>query len=175
MDNIDEIDLVLKGSETAKNGFKNEHEVTEKFNNWETDEEAKKWLLIMNYKLDDIEFVKAVVLHGYKADVNVQIQIKLKSAIDVQNIQVKLVSNESGFNQIDKRWLKSYKEMWNIPEGVYKIFQYFTGEIKPYKTGTRDNRRMFLDEMTEEERNLLIGWINSNKVMIINDIIKGRG
>lgn len=53
--------LVKKGSETAKNGFKNEKEVAEKFNHWKTDEEAKKWLVIMHYDLDEIEYVKAVV------------------------------------------------------------------------------------------------------------------
>jgi hypothetical protein len=29
--------------------------------------------------------------------------IKLKHLTDIQNLQVKLVSNKSGFNQIDKR------------------------------------------------------------------------
>ena len=29
------IDLVKKGSETAKNGFKNEKDITNKFNLWE--------------------------------------------------------------------------------------------------------------------------------------------
>lgn len=75
----------------------------------------------MQYDLQKIEYVKAVVLHGYKADVNVQVQIKLKSALDTENIQVKLVSNKKGFNQIDKRWLSNYKEMWNIPDNIYKL------------------------------------------------------
>ncbi len=57
----------------------------------------------MNYDLDEIEFVKAIKLSGYKTDVQVQITIKLKKAIDVENLQVKLVSNNRGFNQIDKR------------------------------------------------------------------------
>ena len=48
-------DLVLKGSQTAKNGFKNEKEVAEKFNRWETDIEAQQWLVIMQYDLNDIE------------------------------------------------------------------------------------------------------------------------
>ena len=82
-------DLVLRGSQTAKNGFENEKEVADKFNHWETDAEAKQWLAIMQYDLNNIEYVKAVVLTGYKADINVQVQIKLKSAVDTENIQVK--------------------------------------------------------------------------------------
>lgn len=168
-------DLVELGSQTAKNGFKNEQDICEKFINWENDIEAQKWLKIMNYNLEEIEYVKAVVLHGYKADVNVQVQIKLKTAIDTENIQVKLVSNKKGFNQVDKRWLKSYNELWNIPENVYIALQHFTGELPPYKANTRDSRRMFLDEMTKDDKDLIINWFNDNKTLILSDIIKGRG
>lgn len=169
------MNLVQKGSQTAKNGFRNEHDICDKFNNWENDSEAQKWLAIMNYNLSEIESVIAVVLHGFKADVNVQIQVKLKSAVDVENIQVKLVSNKKGFNQVDKRWLKHYKEMWNIPEDIYLLLQYYTGEMKPYKNNVRDFRRMFLDEFNEEEQSKLLNWFKLNKTLVISDIIKGRG
>lgn len=169
------MNLVQKGSQTAKNGFRNEHDICDKFNNWENDSEAQKWLAIMNYNLSEIESVIAVVLHGFKADVNVQIQVKLKSAVDVENIQVKLVSNKKGFNQVDKRWLKHYKEMWNIPEDIYLLLQYYTGEMKPYKNNVRDSRRMFLDEFNEEEQSKLLNWFKLNKTLVISDIIKGRG
>lgn len=167
--------LVELGSKTAKNGFKNEQDICDKFINWENDVEAQAWLKIMNYDLKEIEYVNAVVLHGYKADVNVQVQVKLKTALDTENIQVKLVSNKKGFNQVDKRWLKSYNELWNIPEKVYVALQHFTGELKPYKTGTRDPRRMFLDEMSLEDKDLIINWFTSNKTLVLSDIIKGRG
>lgn len=167
--------LVELGSKTAKNGFKNEQDICDKFINWENDVEAQAWLKIMNYDLKEIEYVNAVVLHGYKADVNVQVQVKLKTALDTENIQVKLVSNKKGFNQVDKRWLKSYSELWNIPEKVYIALQHFTGELKPYKTGTRDPRRMFLDEMSLEDKDLIINWFTSNKTLVLSDIIKGRG
>lgn len=163
------------GSQTAKEGFKNEKEIVEKFNNWKNDSEARKWLSIMHYNLDEIEYVKAVVLNGYKADINVQIQIKLRKAVDTENIQVKLVSNRKGFNQVDKRWLKNYNEMWNIPEDIFKLLQYFTGEIKPYIKNTRENRRMFLDEFSVQEQEKLINWFEKNKIMILTDVIKGRG
>ncbi|MDO6830142.1 hypothetical protein, partial [Mesomycoplasma ovipneumoniae] len=65
--------------------------------------------------------------------------------------------------------------MWNIPLNVYKILRYFTGELKPYKDNVRDNRRMFMDELTDEERNLVLDWLNNNKLLIISDILKGRG
>lgn len=167
--------LIELGSKTAKNGFKNEQDICDKFIDWKNDVDAQKWLKIMNYNLDEIESVKAIVLHGYKADVNLQVQIKLKVAIDTENIQVKLVSNKKGFNQVDKRWLKNYGEIWNIPQDVYVALQYFTGEIPPYTNNTRDHRRMFLDEMTKEDKDLIINWFTDNKTLVLSDVIKGRG
>ena len=69
------------GSKIAKNGFQNERDIAEKFNNWENDSEAQEWLIIMNYKLEEIEYVRADVISGYKADLNVKVQIKLKNII----------------------------------------------------------------------------------------------
>ena len=129
----------------------------------------------MQYDLNEIEYVKAVVLHGFKSDVNVQVQVKFKSAIDTENIQVKLVSNLKGFNQIDKRWLSHYKDMWNIPDDIYKLLQYYTGELKPYRQNIRDSRRMFMDEFTIDEQESVLQWLSNNKTLILSDIIKGRG
>jgi hypothetical protein len=170
------VNLVERGSQTAKNGFANEHDIVKKFNSWKKDIEAQKWLQIMNYHLDEIECVKAVkVKKNYKADVNVQVQIKLKSAIDVENIQVKLVSNSTGFNQIDKRWLKDYDKLWDIPDDVYASLQYFTGELPPYKRQTMNDRRMWFCEMSDNEIETIIKWISGNKILIVSDILRGRG
>src|SRR5512133_3640888 len=105
------MDLVQRGSQTARDGFRNEDDIVNKFNNWQEDKEAQIWLTIMKYNLDEIEYVKAVKLSGCKTDVQVQVTIKLKEAIDAENLQVKLVSNSSGFNQIDKRKVDKYSEM----------------------------------------------------------------
>lgn len=167
-------DKQLLGSKIAKNGFRNEDDIINKFNEWNTDKEAKYWLKIMNYDLSEIEYVKAVKLRGFKTDIQVQITVKLKNSIDCQNIQVKLVSNINGFNQIDKRWVDKYTEMWNIPSNIVSILKRYTGEILPY-TVTRDDRRMFADEFTIQEKNNIMEWLNENKILIVSDILKGRG
>lgn len=169
------IDLVARGSQTAKDGFKNEQDVCDKFNNWKEDPNAQHWLTIMGYVLQEIEYVTATVLHGFKADVNVQIQIKLKQALDTENIQVKLVSNRRGFNQVDKRWISKYQELWNMPDNVCKLLRFYTGEIAPYRAGTRDKRRMFMDEFSTDEQKRIIDWFTKNKTLVLSDIIKGRG
>ena len=165
----------ILGSQTAKNGFLNEDDIVDKFNNWILDEDAQKWLLIMEYQLNDIEYVKAVKLSGYKTDVQVQVTIKLKDAIDAQNLQVKLVSNPKGFNQIDKRWVDKYVEMWNIPLDIISIFKKYTGEIEPTIENPKDKRRMFANEFTLVEQKKILDWLNENKSLIVSDILKGRG
>lgn len=167
--------LVKRGSETARAGFRNEDDIVIKFNNWEKDKEAKEWLNLMGYKMDEIEKVEAVKLHGYKTDVQVQITIYLKKAISAENLSIKLVSNTTGFNQIDKRWVKNYIEMWNIPEDLTEILKKYTGEVKSSKKNLRDPRRVFFDEMTDEEIKKVTSFFTKNKVLIVSDLIKGRG
>jgi len=175
---MDKKKLIKLGSQTAKGGFKNESDVIKRFNKWEKDEVAKKWLKAMGYEISDIEYVKAAKVRGqYKADIQVRVRIiiKLKSQEDLQNLQVKLVSNPQGFNQIDKRWVDKYVELWNIPKDVVKILKLFTGEIKPTKSGLKDSRRMLLTEMNEKDQEKVIKFFEENKILIVSDLLKGRG
>ncbi|NRA74191.1 MAG: type II restriction endonuclease [Rickettsiales bacterium] len=170
-------DLIKLGSRTAKDGFRNERDVINRFNNWQADDLAKSWLIAMNYNLSDIEYVKAVKVKGsYKSDVQVQInvEVKLKKLLDIQNLQVKLVSNPRGFNQIDKRWVSKYSVLWTIPERVVKILKCFTGEIKPYIKNVKDKRRMFMDEFPVKDQQLVLNFVKENKSLIVSDILKGR-
>jgi hypothetical protein len=173
LDKINE--LIARGSSTAKAGFKNEKDIVEKFNNWKTDEDAQKWLGIMGYPPNEIEKVEAMILHGYKTDVQVQVTVYLKKAISAENLSIKLVSNPQGFNQIDKRWVDKYVEMWEIPEDIASILKLFTGETKPSKLGLKDSRRMFLNEMSKEDQEKIVKFFTKNKILIVSDVLKGRG
>ena len=169
-------DLIKLGSATAKGGFRNEDDIVAKFNDWKNDEDAQKWLEIMGYPIDEIEKVEAVKLHGYKTDVQVQVIIYMKKAIAAENLSIKLVSNPQGFNQVDKRWVDNYVELWDIPADVVKILKMFTGEISPKSSrGLRDKRRMFFDEMEEGSQKKILDFFSKNKVLIVSDILKGRG
>jgi len=108
----------------------------------------------MDYKISEIEYVKAIVLSGFKADIQVQITIILKDAIDAENIQVKLVSNLKGFNQIDKRWIDKYVEMWETPSNVTKLLKEYTGGILPIILNTKDKRRTFANEFSKENQSI---------------------
>jgi hypothetical protein len=172
------LEKIAFGSKTAKAGFSNEKDVIDIFNDWKTNKLAQEWLGAMNYNIADIEFVKASKVRGhYKADIQVRIMItiKLKSQEDVQNLQVKLVSNAQGFNQIDKRWVDKYVELWNIPSDITAILKLFTGETSPTKSDLKDPRRMFLFEMSQADQDKLIQFFTKNKILIISDLLKGRG
>lgn len=181
------IDLVKVGSETAKGGFANERAIVEKFNSWEKDKEAKKWLNIMGYDLNEIKEVKAVILHGYKTDVQVEVLVKMKEAVSVENLSIKKANKDSDYNQIDKRWVSHYKELWGFSEDVEYGLKIFCGEISPnylLKKGMirqdiydslRDKRRFFLNELMENLRKEVISFFSKNKILIVSDLIKGRG
>ena len=50
-------DLASLGSQTAKNGFQNERDVVDAFNNWQNDVMAQEWLKAISYNLITIEYV----------------------------------------------------------------------------------------------------------------------
>jgi len=172
---LEQPDRVRIGSKTAKDGFRNEADVINRFNLWKTDLTTQAWLKIMGYRLEEIEWVKAESIPGsQKADVQVQVTIKLTGVLGVENIQVKLVSQRSGFNQIDKRWVKAYVELWDMPDDIANLFRRFTGEIPP--TGpTRDPRRMFADEFIQVEQDALLQFLHDFRTLIVSDVLKGRG
>jgi len=168
-------DLIKLGSQTAKSGFRNEDDIVRKFNDWKSDEDAQKWLGLMGYPIDEIDKVEAIKLHGEKTDVQVQITIYMKKAIAAENLSIKLVSNPQGFNQVDKRWVDKYVELWAIPKDIARLLKMFTGEIASARAGLKDERRMFLNEMAAEDQKKIIEFFDKKKILIVSDILKGRG
>lgn len=168
-------DLVSLGSKTAKSGFENEDDVVMKFNNWTKDLDAQEWLVAMDYKINEIESVTAVKVPGHhKADVQVQVTIKLKKAIGLENISLKLVTTSTGFNQIDKREIDKYVEMWDIPSDITESLKLFTGKTKPTIKGLTDPRRMLLTEMPEKMQKKIVDFFTKNKILVVSDLLKGN-
>ena len=61
-----------------------------------------------------------------------------------------------------------------MPPRVYELLQYFCGELTPYKQ-SKNKKRMFLNEFSAEDQNLILNWFTENKTLVLNDIIRGRG
>lgn len=168
-------EMIALGSKTAKGGFSNERDIANKFKDWEKDIDAQEWLVLMGYKIKEIEKVEAQILHGYKTDIQIKITIYLKKATSSENLSIKLVSNPTGFNQVDKRWVDKYVVMWDIPADVAKLLKVFTGEIKP-ESGLKlkDKRKMFFTEMNKNSQKKIIKFFSENKILVVSDILKGR-
>lgn len=163
---------IERGSQTAKNGFNNEDEIRDKFNNWKIDEDARAWLAAMNYQVSDIESVLAAKPHGEKADV--EVRVKTKTGEKIEGISIKLVSSPNGFNQIDKRWLAGYAKMWKMPADVVAALKLFVGETPPTRVG-RNAKRMFLNELDAAQQKAVVDFFKLNKDEIVSDIFAGDG
>jgi len=160
-------EIKKNGSIIATGGFDVEDLVVNKFNDWKQDEDSQSWLSVMGYDLAKIEKVVALKIKGsFKSDVQIQVKIFLKDLAEVQNISVKLASNEKGFNQIDKRWVDNYAKLWKWDNSLIETIKKFTGESQS---------RVFLNEMSEIEQKEIVNWFQNNKMLVLCDIFKGRG
>ena len=197
------------GSRTAKGGFANEKAICEKFNNWKKDEDVRLWLKIMGYDPNKIDCVKAIqiptrikkadirrfgfneeeyeeLMHFKKTDVQVQIRliIRVNNALKVENLSLKKANSDADYNQVDKRWVDSYKEMWGFDNEIALALKLFTGEILPSSytemlkvsiSQLRDSRRAFLTELRDDIVQKIVSFFTRNKILVVSDILKGRG
>ncbi len=160
------------GSETAKNGFRNEDDIAAKFNDWRSDAESPVWLAFMGFRREEILSVAATKPHGEKADIVVR--VRTKDGERAEGVSIKLVSSRQGFNQIDKRWLGHYVTMWKMPADVEAALKLFTGETPPSKPSRRPGR-MFLNELTAEQQKSVVDFFSANKHEIVSDLFRGDG
>lgn len=192
------------GSTTAKGGFANEKVICNKFNNWKKDNESQIWLKIMGYDTKQIDSVEAIqiptrmklkdveklglqesfeeLMKFKKTDAQIRIVITIGKIVKIENLSLKRANSDADFNQVDKRWVDTYKEIWKFDDDVAFGLKLFTGEINPTSRpeiveniALRDKRRTFLDELPEYLRNKIIEFFAKNRILVVTDILKGRG
>jgi len=119
-----------------------------------------------------------------KADLQVRVYVNINGVWKVENISVKKTKNNANFNQVDKRRVSEYKKYWRFSDKIEIALKLFTGELPPQThpeflkipiTKLRDKRRIFLDELKPEILNDIIQFFSKNKVLVIADVLKGRG
>jgi len=199
------MDKTELGSKTAKGGFANEKVICKKFNAWKKDKEAQEWLKIMGYDIKKLDSVKAIqvptrikkrdltkfevdekeyeqFVRVKKADAQIRIIIKIGNILKIENLSLKKANSNADYNQIDKRTVDDYQEMWKFDDEIAFWLKLFTGELAPKeylrKTGInkfRDKRRLFLNEMPDMIQKEIVGFFERKRIIIISDIIKGRG
>ena len=165
---------VQLGSRTAKGGFRNEEDICDAFNRWQTDDDARAWLAILHGRLDGIESVTATIPRGEKAKTDVEVRVTAGGCETRYGISIKLVSTERGFNQIDKRWLDSYASLWDMPEDVHAAMKLFVGESPPNGPSRRDDR-MFLTELPPETQERVVDFFEKRRDAIVTSLFAGTG
>lgn len=120
-----------------------------------------------------------------KADAQLRIKIIIGEIVKIENLSLKSVTIRknkptSGYNQIDKRWVDSYQKIWGFDNDIAFGLKLFTGEIKPSKeiaskVKLKEKRRVYLNEFPEQLRNKIVNFFKNNKILVISDILKGRG
>jgi hypothetical protein len=193
------------GSKTAKGGFANEKAICRKFNSWKKDEGAQEWLKIMGYDIKKLDSVKAIQIptrikkgdlskfevneeeyehfvRFKKADAQIRIIIAIGDILKIENLSLKKANSDADYNQADKRTVDAYQEMWKFDDEIAFWLKLFTGELDPKKYSKetdikkfRDRRRLFLNEIPESIQGKIIRFFEKNRIIIISDIIKGRG
>jgi hypothetical protein len=117
-----------------------------------------------------------------KADAQLRIVITLGKIVKIENLSLKKANSDADYNQVDKRWVETYQEIWKFDDNVAFGLKLFTGEISSVShleiaknKILRDKRRMFLDELSENLRNKILNFFTENKILVVTDILKGRG
>ncbi|MBN2824078.1 MAG: type II restriction endonuclease [Campylobacterales bacterium] len=193
------------GSMTAKGGFINEADICDKFLNYETDKDAQSWLLTMGYEPTKIQSLIAtqipvrinkqkalslgVLVEKYeetikfkKADIQIKIEITIDHITYIENISLKKANKSAGFNQVDKRPVLTYQQLWNFDDDIAQWLRAFTGDILPKDIlapqelkSIKDKRRLFLNEIPNDKLTMITEYFEQNKTLIISDILRGRG
>lgn len=193
------------GSMTAKGGFINEADICDKFKDYRNDTEAKSWLEIMGYNPQKIQKILAIqipvrinlekaislgvsqekydeTIKFKKADIQVRVEIFIDDILHVENISLKKANKSAGFNQVDKRPVLTYQQIWGFNDDIAKWLRLFTGDILPQEILSKkeldkikDKRRLFLTEIPENKLQNIIEFFNDNITLIISDILRGRG
>jgi hypothetical protein len=117
-----------------------------------------------------------------KADAQIRIIIKIGNILKIENLSLKKANSDADYNQVDKRTIDSYQEMWGFDNEITLWLKLFTGESSPKlyskligKIKLRDKRRLFIDEMPEGIQDKIIDFFKRNRIIVVSDILKGRG
>lgn len=158
----------ILGSETAKSGFKFEKVVETALLNFRKDSLGKDLLIETGINLENIKDIeKLPKKNNEKSDVRVLIKLKNKDVIF--NISCKSYGDAS-FNQIDKRPIDKYAEIFNFPAVVTVALKKFTGEIND-----GINKRKFFDQLLEEERKYILEYFRKISKEVIELLFIGNG
>lgn len=69
-----------------------------------------------------------------KADAQIRIIIKIGNILKIENLSLKKANSDADYNQIDKRTVADYQEMWKFDDEIAFWLKLFTGELTSKNT-----------------------------------------
>jgi hypothetical protein len=160
-------------SQGARGGFSNERDAIGKINS--LDKDALEWLEVMGYDVKKIVSLSARKADpGLKPDIVVTIQLKGDANPRIERLSAKLASQNRGFNQIDRgKVVGRYQRLWSwLNEDTSTALRLFTGDMPP-RSGSRNPKRMFADELNHVELDNVLKAFEQNKRSIFETIFAG--
>ncbi len=158
----------------AKGGFDNESELRKLFEAF--DPVIFPFVDALGYDLNSLSKIKATKYQSrHKPDLKLDFVGKNGTIIGTEKVSVKLQSGPSGFNQVDRGWVEDrYRKLWpTMSDDVVEGLKLFTGQDEPLR-GTRNSKRMFMDELPSDLRDAVLDFFSSNLRQIVSDVLAGR-
>jgi hypothetical protein len=116
-----------------------------------------------------------------KADVRLTIEHSGQTV--TVNLSLKKANKKADFNQIDKRSVDTYQRLWGFSDEIALWLKLFTGAADPetFDRNTKnlnrdeDRRRLKFTAFPETEQQLILDFLTTNKIRLIEDVVRGRG
>jgi hypothetical protein len=171
----------MNGSEIAKSGYKNEHDIVEMFNKWQDSQDAKKMLEQMGYRPDTLSMqdVKAVKIPGtVKSDIKITIKGEDKF------ISAKKYIPTADYNHVARSSVDNYHKIFNFDQHTLQCLKVFTGEQLPCVNPAilakdeghiKSHKRANLREIKDEYVQSTIEFFKKNLRSIVDYIFCGNG
>lgn len=136
--------------------------------------ETKRGLIHLEKELHmKAKSAMAHVLAGRgKTDITVSLLTKNKNF----DLNISLKKYKANFNQIERRSVSSFSELYNAPKDVIRLLDLFVGNLDPINYNgkkTKSNKRMFLNEFSIEDQNKIISFFQRIIRPLIKNLLVG--
>jgi hypothetical protein len=164
------------GSEIAKSGFKNEHVIVEKLNNFSNDADAQQMLEAMGFPMGTYSSVEAYKVPGtVKADIAVK--------VDEKQIYISAKKcSDADFNQVCRHSVEKWGNLVGLDPQVVQTLSVFTGEATPgdyphllVNGSTKRPDRATLMEIEPELVSEAVNALRNNLKMFLEISFRGLG
>jgi hypothetical protein len=171
----------MNGSEIAKSGYNNEHDIVKKFNNWQADDDAKMMLKQMGYNPDELS---GDAVFAKKIPGTVKPDIKITINGEDRFVSVKKYQPHADFNHVGRSSVKNYHGVFNFNEHTLDCLKVFTGECLPSDNSDilikdvnsiKSHKRANLREIKQKYVNSVLNFFESNLRSIVDYIFCGDG